>query len=122
MIAPVPDEPAHLVRLYRPEWCIVYTASSTSGGYGPAELKGVCEEHYRTRYEGRVRPEDAKIMRDGPVVRLLLLLPTLKGEFKYETLAKEWAEEQGWDTYDIVGKESPEDHELRSYSVKMLPA
>lgn len=122
------DDAEDIFRLYRPEWTIAYTAAASHlpDGYKPEELDGICQEHFQSRYVGRVHMQDVRCTSSGTgvtsMVRLELRLPTLKGEFKYRADAEAHAREKGWETYAIVERGSRADHDLRNYGVKMLDA
>jgi len=116
-----------MFRLYRREWTIMYTAAVNDNGYQDADLLPACRTHFETTFAGRVRDEDVRyeLVDEGTAGvrgRLLLRLPVLKGEFKHATAAFDWAVEQGWDDVMIVPRNSAIDHNLRSYSIKKLPA
>lgn len=120
-----------LYRLYRPEWVIVYTADALAVAPGakeplaPDELVRYAHEHFELRYAGRVRPEDVRFTPAGvgphARVHLELRLPNLKGEFKFEALARGYAVRMGWSNFQLVVRNSKLDHELRAYGVKRLP-
>ncbi len=120
-----PDLPAEdLFRLYRPEWTVAFTACATPNGYTPEQVVGVCTEHFRHRYDGRVHNDDWRVVGhtyDSPAIaRLELRLPVLKGEFVHRADAEAHAHEQGWETFAIVERHSRADHDLRNYGVKKL--
>lgn len=127
----ITDEPpdGEIYRLYRPEWVVMYTAvhePNGAAGYRPEDLALACWEHYKLRYVGRVFDTDTRIDLDNAehptVARLMLRLPTMKGEFKHPTLAYEFGQGQGWDEFTVVERNSQADHDLRAYGTKKLPA
>lgn len=116
-----------LYRLYRQEWITVFTASETAVGDDPGAAALEAMEHFEAKFRGRVHEHDVRIVAAGlhphsARVHLQLRLPNLKGEFKYAYLAERYAEDQGWDDWTIVARNSKDDHDLRGYSVKKLPA
>jgi hypothetical protein len=83
-------------------------------------------EFFDAKYAGRVRDIDVRFVPRGlgayATVQLQLRLPTLKGEFKTEALAIEFAVDQGWTDATVVVRNSKADHDLRNYGVKKLAA
>ncbi len=113
---------AELHRVYRSEWVTVNTAQDAQ----PVEaLTAGLRRYFAEHYQGRVHPQDVRLMVEaGPVeniARLQLLLPTLKAEFKTADLARRYADEQGYDDAVIVARKSEADHKLRNYGVTKLP-
>ena len=126
-----PSEPddEEIYRLYRPEWVIVYTAvhdPHSADSYRPAEVMPACVEHFQRRYAGRVLPGDNRIEPDNFVTptmaRLLLCLPTMKGEFKHAMHAYDFARTNGWTEFTVVARNSSADHDLRQYGTRKLAA
>lgn len=118
----MPTPSSDIVRLYRREWVIVWSDIRAEGETS-ADVTRRATEHAIARYDGRVHDEDLRISLHGggrdTVVYVELFLPNLKGEFKTRALAE--AHASNWGHADIVVRNSPEDHELRAYGVKMLP-
>ncbi len=124
------DQPpdGEIYRLYRPEWVVMYTAvhdPHSVDSYRPEDLAVACADHFRLRYAGRVADADTRVDLDDAerptMARLMLRLPTMKGEFKHPTLAYEFGRDQGWDEFTVVERNSQADHELRAYGTKKLP-
>lgn len=115
------QDDGHTYRLYRPEWVVVYVATTGADH----TTRGLVEAVFAERYFERVRFDDVRIITEGEgvheVTRLELRLPNLKGEFKHGFLAQRFADEQGYGDYEIVVKHSPRDHEIRAYGTKRLP-
>ncbi len=116
-----------LYRLYRTEWVIVKTFNAD--GRGAQNLESLirqARDHVHAQYVGRVADERIRVdaVTDNPEhpthywVHVKLLKPNLKGEFKHAALAANHAEKQAWKDYEIVGRNSRRDFELRSYGVK----
>jgi hypothetical protein len=119
---PIEDD---LFRVYVPEWTVAFTYDPQPG-QSTAEAFEHVWAYYDQRYAGRVRREDVQVVQDGtthPLVRLLLLLPVLKGEFKHRPLAEAFvnADPRLCERATIVVRNSKADHDLRNYSVTMLP-
>lgn len=118
-----------IVRLYKPEWVVVYTVACTKGeGFMPQTRESLAAQtwqHFQDLYEGRVRPGDVTVQMGGtrtsPIYRLVLRLPTCRGEFKTREYAERFAQRHGYDKAIIVPRGSKADHELRNYGLKMLP-
>lgn len=128
MSADTAPETDDIYRLYRPEWVIVYTAVHdplAADSYRPDEVLPACVEHFERRYAGRVLPGDNRIEPDNFVTptmaRLLLRLPTMKGEFKHAMHAFDFARAQGWTEFTVVERNSTADHDLRQYGTRRLP-
>lgn len=107
------NETADLWKVWRQEWMVQFAGSTEEA----------CWAHFKEKFEGRVRPDDAKIHHvDGldDLHYLQLKLWNVKAECKtYEEAERVIAEYQLPDT-KILPRNSREEHELRDYSVKKL--
>jgi hypothetical protein len=97
-------------RVYLREWVIVYPGSP-----GKAE----CARHFESRYAGRVRDQDWRIVPGAGGYRLELRLPNLKGEYRDRADALEHYTELPH-AY-LVQAGTPEEKALLGYGRKMLP-
>lgn len=112
-----------LWRLYTREWVIVHTITMPGSDARPAFL--ACREWMKTNLEGRVRENDMQIQlnTDGGTLfwaHAMVYKDNLKGEFKHFHTAEVHAKTTGMQEYVIVPRNSPADHDIRSYGVKML--
>lgn len=113
-----------IYRLYRPEWVTAYVVERADMN----DCRQEVDNFFTARYVGRVRDEHVRYAyltssgADHATTVLQLLLPTVKGEFKYAHLAWEYARSRGWgeDTCQVVMRNSRDDHELRAYGVRKL--
>jgi hypothetical protein len=105
-------------RVYRDEWSVVY-CSDTDGADGRAE----CGQRFRKDYEGRVLPEDCRLVPWSLTVQewwpwmLELRLPVMKGEYSSRPLALEHAHKIDG---RVVLEGSREDKKILGYGKKML--
>lgn len=111
-----------LYRLYRKEWVIVYTVEGQGETAEP--FVNSAHHYYQSHYsEQFTYPEQARI--DAHTnnagsfwVHLLLNKHNMKGEFKQVFLATNLAERRGWRDYEVVGRNSHRDHQLRNLGRK----
>jgi hypothetical protein len=117
----VPAASGATYRVYLREWICVFStrAGDDLGQQHAAEL---CMAHFVQKYEGRVRPSDHQLFRDGRRIQLQLRLPNLKGEFKTLARAQAHVAAQGWDGAEIVARSSSAETKLLSYGQAKLPA
>jgi hypothetical protein len=118
--APINVEVEDLWRVYRPEWLIVYVTEDDADG------QTRMSDHFQNNFAGRVKEHDARRVVDGEppnaVLQLQIRKPNMRGEFKHHSDAEAFVAEQGWTDATIVTRNSREDHELRAYGTKRLPA
>lgn len=125
-------------RLYRREWVTMHTVSENvviDHEHNPEPAYPVVQQGQqwlRDNLLGRVREQDIRLVAhiddpspaDGQTVLIWVdvqvFKENLKGEFKYPTGASGYAEEQGYDEYVVVVRNSKQDHQIRSYGVTKL--
>lgn len=111
-------------RIYLHEWIATYAAFEQDGQTPIERVRAYFAEHF----DGRVRQADVRYGEDNatfgePAAILYLRLPNLRGEWKTRELAEEFAQQFFTDgeTAVVVGTDSREEQDLKSYGVKMLP-
>jgi hypothetical protein len=103
-------------RVYLPEWLLVY-ASDALGSAGVAE----CEGKFERDWKGRIRDEDFQVISAAsnlPAV-MRLRVPSMQGEWKDETLARQQAEGLPGDVR-VVAAFSAQERELLDYGKRKL--
>lgn len=112
-------ELADTYRVFVKDWVIVYASTVEDS---PGRLQ--CVDHFNDRYEGRVEPEDERIVRmfhdtSQPAKHYLeLRLWTQKGEFKTHELAVEFVrtlDPAKWTDGHVVKRNSRNEQILRDY-------
>ena len=126
-----------ITRVYHEEWVVMRAwiplgppvglpVDSEHARRRSGELFAEAWEFYQQHYAGRVHPEHARVARDEqdaeyPEVRLELKLPVIKGEFSNAEQADTFGRATFHDDYEVVEKDSADDHARRGYGVRMLP-
>lgn len=111
-------------RIYRDEWLVAFVAFPQDG----QSAQERAEVHFARHYRGKVLDCDVRFVA-GPeaygsrAVVLELRLPNMRGEFKTRELAQEFADRffAGEENVIVVGTDSPEDRDLRTYGMTPLP-
>lgn len=123
-VAPATEE--DLWRVYCDEWTVAAVFEVQQRALD--EVYAEAWRHFEATYQGRVHGGDVQVTHTShpapyQQVHLKLRRPVMKGEFKHHTTALHWVREDTVRaaTGRIVRRNSPEDHQLRNYTVLMLP-
>lgn len=122
----VHTEPDDIYRLYVREWVTVHTVEALEGLDVPGALAyGKATQWAHDNLGGRVREQDIRIILNTDLgsrfwANIQVFKDNLKGEYKVLSAAELAASIKKYDEYTIVPRNSPADHEIRSYGVAKL--